>query len=554
MQNLHQLEIIILLLAAVLALTTIAEKIRIPYPILLVIGGLALGGVPGLPVVALNPDLVFLVFLPPILWSAAYFTSLRDFRLNLRPILMLAVGLVLVTTASIAGVARWLLPGIGWAEAIALGAIVSPPDAVSATAVGRRLRIPRRVVTILEGESLVNDATALVLYRGAVGAAVSGSFLMGDAVLGFFFAAIVGVAIGIGVSMLTRWAICATDDVFSQIAVTLLAPYIAWVLGESAHASAVLACVAGGLHLRQHFSDGVSPSTRLQARAVWDLLVFVLNGVIFILIGLQLGGIREALPPERLTPVLIAGAAISLTAIVVRLSWVPLAALLPRWLSLAVRKRDPLPPWPNIFLVSWTGMRGIVTLAAALALPVTTASGAPFPFRAEIILISFTVILFTLVLQGLSLRPLIKALHLKEDHALEQEERLAREHAATAALIRLDQVVAEEWASPEQVDRLRLRYSRRLERSAGSHGTQEPATKETEETFQRLLHEVLIAERAALITLRNDGTISDDVLHHLERELDVAALHLGVGARRVNPQRASRGDTGSPESVGRTLS
>lgn len=536
MQNLHQLEVIILLLAAVLALTTIAEKIRVQYPILLVIGGLALGVIPGLPRVSLNPDLVFLVFLPPILWAAAYFTSLRDFRLNLRPILLLAVGLVLVTTASIAAVARALLPGIGWAEAIALGAIVSPPDAVSATAISRRLRIPRRVVTILEGESLVNDATALVLYRAAVGAAVSGSFLMGHAVLEFFFAAIGGIAIGIGVALLARWSLCATEDTFTHIAITLLSPYIAWVLGESVDASAVLACVAGGIYMRQQFSSAVAPSTRIQAKAIWNLLVFVLNGVIFILIGLELGVLRETLPEGRLSPILLAGALIGLAAIVVRILWVPLGAIVPRWLSPALRARDPMPPWSSIFLISWTGMRGIVTLAAALALPVTTAAGAPFPFRTEIILISFMVILATLVVQGLSLPPLIRLLKLEDDHGLEHEESLAREHAATAALTRLDQLIGEEGILDDQIERLRHQYSRRLEGFSRFGVLRVEGAGDSIESFQRLHHEVLTAERMALIDLRNDGTISDDVLHQLEQELDVAAVHLGIGERRAQPK------------------
>jgi Na+/H+ antiporter len=533
MESLHQLETVILLLAAVLALTTVAQKILIPYPILLVIGGLILGVLPGLPMVTLSPDLVFLVFLPPILWAAAYFTSLREFRQNLRPISLLAVGLVLATTGAVAAVARMILPGMGWAEAIALGAIISPPDAVSATAIGKRLGIPRRVVTILEGESLVNDATALVLYRVAVGAAVSGIFTVGGAMLEFVFAAVVGVAIGIGVAMLTRWALCATDDGLIHIGITLLAPYIAWVLGESVHASAVLACVAGGLHLRQYFSGAVAPATRIQARAVWDLLIFILNGVIFILIGLQLGALRAAVPSGKFWPILLAGAVISITAIVVRLLWVPLAAALPRWVSVAVRTRDPMPPWSHIFLASWTGMRGIVTLAAALALPITTAAGTPFPFRVEIILISFVVILATLVLQGLSLPPLIRILHIKEGRGLEEEELLAREHAATAALTRLDQLTGEDWLQREHVEQLRVQYGRQLERLAGSAAVHEDDSREATEAFQRLRHETLTAERLALIGLRNDGTISDEVLHHLERELDVEALRLGIGERRV---------------------
>ena len=339
------------------------------------IGGLVLGVVPGLPTVTLSSDLVFLVFLPPILWSAAYFTSWREFHDNLRPISLLAVGLVLATTAAVAAVAHAMLPGIGWAGAIALGAIVSPPDAVSATAIGRRLRIPRRIVTILEGESLVNDATALVLYRAAVGAAVGGSFVLGETLLQFVFAAVMGVILGFAVGMAARWALCATEDGFTQIAITLLAPYVAWVLGELTHASAVLACVAGGLHVRQHFSAAVAPITRLQARAVWNLLIFVLNGFIFILIGLQLGALLEAVPSGQFRLLLIAGALVSVTAIVVRLAWVPLAAILPRLLIPSLRARDPMPPWQPLLLIGWTGMRGIVTLAAALALPVTTSAG-----------------------------------------------------------------------------------------------------------------------------------------------------------------------------------
>jgi CPA1 family monovalent cation:H+ antiporter len=532
MESLQQLEIVILLLAVVLALTTLARRILIPYPILLVIGGLILGIIPHHPTVTLNPDLVFLVFLPPILWSAAYFTSWRDFRDNLRPISLLAIGLVLVTTAAVAVTAHAVLPGIGWAEAIALGAIVSPPDAVSATAIGRRLRIPRRVIVVLEGESLVNDATALVLYRAAVAAAVSGTFLLGETLLQFVFAAVAGVLIGIGVSLATRWALSMTRDSFTEIAMTLLAPYVAWVLGELVHASAVLACVAGGLHLRRQFSHAVSPITRLQARAVWDLLVFVLNGFIFILIGLQLGVLRAAVPAGQFGPLLIAGGLISVTAILVRIGWVPIGALLPRLLSPALRARDPLPPWSNIFLLGWTGMRGIVTLAAALALPVTTAAGTPFPYRAEIILLSFSVIFVTLVLQGLSLPPLIRLLHLAEDRGDETEERRARMQASTAALARLDAMADADWVEPEQLERMRLFYRGRMERHAKSGAEDGDCTLEHTECFRRLWHETLTAERLALIAMRNDDTISDELLHRLEQELDIEALRLGIGERR----------------------
>ena len=447
---------------------------------------------------------------------------------------------MLATTAAVAFVARLLLPGMGWTEAIALGAIVSPPDAVSATAIARRLHIPRRIVTILEGESLVNDATALVLYRTAVGAAVGGSLAFGPTVFDVLFAGVAGIAIGLAVGIAMRWALCATQDSFTEIGITLLAPYVAWVLGEQAHASAVLACVAGGLYVRQYFSEAVSPVTRIQARAVWDLLIFVLNGFIFILIGLQLGALRQAVPPERLGTLLATGAIISLTAILVRLGWVPLAALIPRWVSRTIRTRDPLPPWPNIFLIGWTGMRGIVTLAAALALPLTTNAGAPLPFRAEIILISFSVILATLVVQGLSLAPLIRALRLEDDtRTLEGEEMRAREHAAAMALTRLEELSEQPWSPTEHVDRLRDHYTRRRQRFANNGAVDPECAAETAEAFRQLRHETLTAERVALIGMRNNGTISDDVLHRLEHELDVEALRVGIGERRVTREHGT---------------
>src|SRR5262245_38925871 len=271
------IEAVILLMVVVLALTALARNLLIPYPILLVLGGLGISLVPGVPSVPLEPDWVFLVFLPPILMSAAYFTALRDFRANLRPISLLAIGLVLATTAAVAAAARCLLPGIGWPAAIALGAIVSPPDAVAATAVGRRLTIPRRVMVVLEGESLVNDASALVLYRAAVVAAVTGQFVLRDTVLQFVLASAGGVVIGLAAGMLMRWVLTSTRDAFIATLATLLAPYAAWMAAERAHVSAVLACVAGGLYVRQYFSERVAPVTRIQSRAVWAVLVFGLK-------------------------------------------------------------------------------------------------------------------------------------------------------------------------------------------------------------------------------------------------------------------------------------
>ena len=527
MEGFYSLDTLVLLLVAVLVFTALARRILIPDPIFLVLGGLALSFVPRLPVVSLDPEIVFLIFLPPILWSAAYFTSLRDFRLNLRPITLLAVGLVVVTTAAVAVVARAVIPGMSWPVAFALGAIVSPPDAVAATSIARKLRIPYRLVTILEGESLVNDAAALILYRVAIATAVTGVFVATETVWQFVLAAAGGTIIGLGVGFLGARAVRLVGESLPQIAITLLAPYVAWILAERFHTSAVLACVAGGIYVRQGFSAQISPITRVQTRAVWDLLLFILNGLIFILIGLQLGAIREAGLPGSPRTLLWQGALISAAAIGVRLVWVPLITVIPRLMMPALRRRDPIPPWPHVLLVSWIGMRGVVSLAAALALPVTIAGGARFPFRDEIILFTFGVILSTLVLQGLTLTPLIRRLRLAEDETLDLEEAWAREAAARAALTRLEELARDTASRREDVERLQALYGQRLQRASSL--SMDDGNAVGRAAYRRLRHETLTAERRALIALRDEGVVSDEVLHRLEGELDVEAIRIGLG-------------------------
>jgi Na+/H+ antiporter len=532
MASLQNLEIAVVLLVAVLILTTLARSLLLPYPILLVVGGLALSQLPKMPVLRLDPELVFLVFLPPILWSAAYFTSLRDFRANLPTISFLAVGLVAATAAAVAAAARWIIPGIGWPEALALGAIVSPPDAVAATSIGRRLNIPHRVIVILEGESLVNDATALVLYRAAVAATVYGAFSLADGLKLFLFASVIGVAVGLAVSEIARRALALTEDSFTEVLVTMLAPYVSWILAERLHVSAVLACVAGGLYLRQHLSEAVAPATRLQARAVWEVFVFLLNGVIFILIGLQLGSLRPAVGPGELKPLIVQAAVISAVAIGVRMVWVPIAIALPRLGAVALHRRDSMPEWPPVFLMGWIGMRGIVSLAAALALPLTVADGRPFPFREDIILLTFSVILVTLVLQGLTLAPLLRRLGLRDDSALADEEIRARDAAVDAALARLEELEAEPWARPAHLEQLRARYAQRRARASAISDSDGSSTAEDLGAFRRLRHEAITAERRRVIGLRDRGEISDEVLHRLEHELDVEAVQIGTGELR----------------------
>jgi monovalent cation/hydrogen antiporter len=510
--------------ALVIALTAIARRLPVPSPILQVLAGIAIGFVPGMAVPPLDPELVFFVFLPPILWAAAYFTSLREFKANARPIGLLAVGLVLATTAAVAIVARWLVPDLPWAVAVALGAIISPPDAVAAAAIVSRLPVPRRVVVILEGESLVNDASALVVYRTAVAAAVTGEFSLGESVVRFFVDAGIGTVIGLFVGWLVIRAARWTHDALTETLLTLTAPYVAWVAAETVHASAVLACVAGGLYLRQHLSTAVAPVARILSGAVWDLVVFLLNALIFVLLGITFRQLLNDVPRGALGEVLVVGVILGLVAIGVRLVWVPLATWLPRLLSAEVRRRDPLPHWKNLFLVSWTSMRGIVSLASALALPVVAAGGVPFPHRAQLIVITLVVILMTLVVQGLTLAPIIRAFDFTPESTLHDEERLARREAMRRGREALEDLAREPWAEATDVEALRQELRDRA-RALTQPGMASASRR-------RLRGGVIAAERRMLIRLRNEGAISDEVLRELEHELDLDAMRAGTGTMR----------------------
>jgi len=510
--------------AVVVAVTAIARRLPVPPPILQVLAGFALGMIPGVAMPQIDADLVFFVFLPPVLWAAAFFTSLRDFNANRRPIALLAIGLVLATSAAVAIAARMLFPAMPWAVAVALGAIVSPPDAVAAAAIVSRLPVPRRVVVILEGESLVNDASALILYRSAVAAAVTGTFSWGESVVRFFLDAGVGVLVGILVAWLVLRLLRLSRDPMAETLLTLAAPYVAWLAAESLHVSAVLACVAGGVYLRRHFSNAVAPMSRLNNNSVWDLVVFVLNAAIFLLLGLQFRALLAAVPGGTMLSLVRDGLLISLVAIVVRLLWVPIATALPRVVSRRVRRNDPMPSKRGVFLVAWTSMRGIVSLATALALPAALASGAPFPYRSEIIVITVCVILVTLVVQGLTLAPIIRAFRFTPEKSHHLEARAARLEASRRGAEVLDDLSREEWVDERDVEWLRNELRDRirlLEHHAG-----EP------EGRRRLRGAMLRAERRMLVRLRNEGAISDDVLRELEQELDLEAVRVGVGEER----------------------
>jgi CPA1 family monovalent cation:H+ antiporter len=524
----HEIEIILGLLLVVAALAVVAKMLAIPYPILLVIGGLVLGFVPGLPHVELNPELVFVLFLPPILTSAAWYTSWRDFRFNLRPILLLAIGLVLVTTSAIAVVAHVVL-GLEWASGFVLGAIVSPPDAVAATAITQRLNVPRRLVTILEGESLINDATGLVAYRFAVAAVATGMFSFWSASLRFFVMVIGGVLIGLAMGWLIVKIHSWMDDSLVEITSTILMGFLTYILAERFGVSGVLAVVALGLYHRRKSPEVLSPSTRIQTIAVWEIIVFLLNGLIFILIGLQLPSILNEISEYSLATLIWYAVLISATAIIVRLLWVFPAAYIPRLISRQLRDRDPYPDWRLLLLIGWTGMRGIVSLAAALALPLTTNNGAPFPHRDSIVFLTFGAILVTLVLQGLTLPALIGWLKIREDDGIEREEMEGRLRAAEAALDRLDELTTQDktLAEAEMVQWLRTQYSERIRRISACCVAMDRGSYEQLAAFRQLQHEMLTAERRTAIKLRNQGIINDEVLHRIERDLDLESTRLG---------------------------
>jgi Na+/H+ antiporter len=509
------------LLVAIVALATLATRLRLSYAILLVIGGLLLGFIPGLPNIALNPELVLVLFLPPLIYSSAWLTSWREFRANLRPILQLALGLVLVTTLVIAVVAHFIA-GLSWPVAFVLGAVVSPTDAVAASATANQLGLPRRIVTVIEGESMVNDATGLVVYRFAVAAVVTGSFALWQAGLQFLLVGLGGLVLGLVIAWPVAWLHRHLDDAPIEITITLLTPYAAYLVADALQVSGVLAVLSAGLYLSRQSSRFFSSNTRLQANAVWNVLVFLLNGLLFLLIGLQLRGILAAIAGHSLLTLLWQALLISLVVIAVRLAWVFPAASLPRQLSARLRARDPYPGWRPVAIVAWVGMRGGLSLAAALALPLTLTNGASFPQRDLVIFFTFGAILVTLVGQGLSLGPLIRLLGLPPDGTLDREHAKAHLVAARAALSRLDELATEEWVPEEDLAHLRAHYAHKLEALTqaidGGGGERFDGHAPLK---SRLRQEVLAAERAAVIGLRDRGRIDDETLRLVERELDL---------------------------------
>jgi Na+/H+ antiporter len=518
-------ETVLTLLGLTTALAFLARKANVPYPIFLVVGGMVLAFVPGLPEVTLDPQLVFLFFLPPILYAAGYFTSWRDFRANLFAITLLAVGLVIATTTAVAAAVHALVPGIAWPVALVLGAIVSSPDAVAATAIAKRLHLPRQIVTILEGESLVNDATGLVLLKFATAAVVTGSFSIASGVLEFLLLVAGGIAVGLGMGLLFVWLQRFLDDAILATTASILASFLVYIVAERLQVSGVLAVVVAGLVQGRYVPYIWSSSARIEGTAVWQTLVFLLNALIFVLIGLQLPMVLRGL--DRPWPAVVDGLFAAFGAmVVVRLLWMFPGAYLPRFLSARYRATHPYPPWQAVTIVGWAGMRGVVSLAAALSLPLALANGNPFPARHFLIFLTFALILGTLVIQGLTLPPLIRWLRVEEDRTAEREERHARLALAEAAIGHLDGKLENGALHAHQVHPVRNEYEQRIRSLKGLEGETRSAGLATIRSTKTLRQEALDVQRRQLLQLRAEEVIGDDVLHRIQHELDLEEMGL----------------------------
>lgn len=515
----HDVTVVLILLAAIAVLVPFAERLAVPYPIVLVIGGLALGFIPALPDIRLEPHLVFLLFLPPLLYWEAVTTSWPDFRADLRPITSLAVGLVVFTTCGVAVIAH-LVIGLPWAVAFVLGAVVSSTDAVSATAVTARLGVPQRIRTILAGESLVNDATALVVYGAAVAAVVDGHFSLARAGLQFVAVSAGGIALGLAGGWLIAHVRRFVADERVEGTIALLTPFAVYLPADFIGVSGVLAAVSAGLYVGQKSRLGGASAVRLRATVVWDQGVFLLNGLVFILIGLEFRSALQnfTVPAASLWRDI---AVISATVIAIRLLWVFPANGVVRLLNRRWRTSEaPLSP-AALAVLGWAGMRGVISLATVLALPDLAGKG-PFPDRDLLLLLTIGVISVTLVGQGLSLAPLIRWLHITSDEGLDQEETLARRAAAQAALDRLDVLAAEEHVPRGILQELRTQYLKRVEWRDGPAERSGPPRL----TVRDVRRDLLAVERRTITDLRNQSLISDALLRRIQRELDLAFVYL----------------------------
>ena len=517
----ERIQTLLLLLGVLVLVAVAAERRRQPPSILLVVAGIAVALVPGLPRYELAPEFVLLVVLPPLIYSAGVAMSWREFRFNLRPIALLAVGGVIFSTVAVAAAMHELL-GMPWAVAFVLGAIVAPPDVVAPLAIARGLRIPRRIVVVLEGEGLANDATALLLYRFAVAAVATGVFSLPEAA-GEFALIVVGevtygLAVGWTLLRVRRWA----RNPRVEVTLSLMTPYLAYWAPAHLGGSGVLATVTAGLYVSWTGPLLISAATRLQGIFFWDLVIYLVEGLVFLFTGLQMRTVVERIHEDDLPRVLVAIAITTLVLIAARFAWVFPATYLPRWLSKSLARRDPAPPWRAPFVIAFTGVRGVVSLAAALAIPLATAAGTAFPYRDMILFVTFGVIVVTLVGQGVALPVLLRRLGLAqgavEERRREREAELAvRLEALAVAERRLDALAAERNLHEDVVGQLQARAvnrTRMLPRELTDDLALTPASA-------AVVSELIDEERRFVVQMLRDGRITDEARRRIERELDL---------------------------------
>lgn len=534
----HNLELFVALLTALVLLAVFAERVKFPYPILLVLVGLVLSAIPALPNIRLNPEVVLLIFLPPILYRAAWFTSWFDFKRALRPITLLAVGCVLFVSTGVAWVAHTFIPGVDWATGFLLGAIISPPDAVAAVSIMRGVGLPKRVITILEGESLVNDASALISYKFALAALTTGVFSIQKATSQFLIVAgggfIVGVVVAIVVYRIHKY-INNTPTV--DTAMTFFTPFISYLGAEAFHLSGVLAVVTTGIILSWTSSQLFSHRTRIQAVGAWNVLTFILEGVIFLLIGLQLSDITEAVSTDRLFELSQYGLLISVAVVVLRIVYVYPTILVPYWISCKFGIKATPTSWKDVTIISWTGIRGVVSLAAALAIPLVSDNGYPFRFRDEILFITFTVILFTLIVQGGLLPYVARWLKVSAD---EHEEKAldvaARKRIAATAIEHIEEHYSMGEVAESVLAQIKTKYELRLARLTPELNAKLPENQnrtvfspdQVVDQFNQVQLSILKMERNILHKLREQNQISDASFRLIEYELDLEESRLAV--------------------------
>jgi len=535
-------KIIVFIMAILIILTAIVNKRKLPYPVLLVVAGLIIGFVPQLPSLALDPDVIFVVLLPPLLYDAASKTSWHEFRTSIRPISALAITLVFFTTVAVAITAHYLVPGFSWPLAFVLGAVVSPPDAVAASGIIKGLGLNKKVITILEGESLVNDASALIAYRYAVTAVTTGTFVFWQAGLQFLLVAGLGILIGIVTGYLFVLAHKKIENnPVVETSLTLLAPFISYLAAEQFHMSGVLAVVSTGLIISWRAPEVFSYQTRIRTRVVWDTLIFLLHGFVFIMIGLQLPFIIKDLGNYPLLQMLGYGLLISLVTIVVRIIWVFAGS---GWQNFLPKKKrtanvlsmndEPDNTWKNVLVVAWTGTRGVISLAAALALPLVLQDGTPFPKRHSIIFLSFVVIFVTLVVQGLSLPLLIRWLKIKSQDNIAAEEKELQLYLANSTLHFIEQELPVSLNNKLQ-QQLKNKYellvhdlTKELRRHKEAKRNDEQVNTKPPDALLNARLEISKFQRALLLKLHKEGEFSDAVIRRVERVMDLDEMKLNM--------------------------